>query len=275
MLTLLVIVLTLIAHANAEAAVDPAMLEGDRAFVQAVAHGDAKMIAGMLDSDFTWTDADGATRDVARVRETVPKPGIADQSLGAKQYDYGRVGVVQVNAGRLHALRVWVKRPAGWRLLVFQEVRSLDAPPTSTPGTGKSCENPCGTVPYQPKTEGERGVIAAYLALEEAATTGNATAWSSYAADELALVSSNSDRVFDKPTRVAAIQRSTLGGVAPTKLLSARLFDFGTAVVMISQHQPDRGNLLHITRVWVKREGRWVETLSYQTAVRAPAGGAR
>ena len=118
-------------------------------------------------------------------------------------------------------------------------------------------------------SESERGVIAAYRGLEEAATTGNATAWSSHAADELALVSSNSDRVFDKPTRVAAIQRSTLGGVAPTKLLSARLFDLGTAVVMTSQHQPDRGDLLRITRVWVKRDGNWVETLSYQTAIRA------
>jgi hypothetical protein len=74
--------------------------------------------------------------------------------------------------------------------------------------------------------------------------------------------------VFDKPTRVAAIQRSTLGGVSPTKLLSARLFDFGTALVMTSQHEPDRGDLLRITRVWVKRDGAWVGTLSYQTAIR-------
>ena len=251
---------------------DPAMLSADRAFTQAVARGDTTTVAGLLDQQFTWTDAGGATLDVARVRQALPKAAIADESRAEmKQYDYGQVGVVQVNAGKLHGLRVWVKRPAGWRLLVFQEVRSLDAPPVATPGTGKSCENPCGTVPYQPKSESERGVIAAYRGLEEAATTGNATAWSSYAADELALVSSNSDRVFDKPTRVAAIQRSTLGGVAPTRLLSARLFDFGTAVVMTSQHQPDRGDLLRITRVWVKRDGNWVETLSYQTAIRAAA----
>jgi hypothetical protein len=37
---------------------------------------------------------------------------------------------------------------------------------------------------------------------------------------------------------------------------------------MTSQHQADSGQLLHITRVWVKRDGRWQETLSYQTAVR-------
>ena len=42
------------------------------------------------------------------------------------------------------------------------------------------------------------------------------------------------------------------------------------AVVMTSQHQSDRGGLIQITRLWVKRDGRWQETLSYQTAVTAP-----
>lgn len=252
------------------------MLAADRAFVLAVAHGDAKTAAGFLDQEAAWTAADGATLNASQIRQAMPKPALADET-GAelKQYGYGQVGVVQVNAGKLHGLRVWVKRPAGWRLLVFQEVRSLDAPPTATPGAGSNCENPCGAVPYAAKSESERAVIAAYVGLEEAAVTRNASVWSGYAADELALVSSNSDRVFDKPTRVAAIQRSTLGGVSPTKLLSARLFDFGTAVVMTSQHQPDRGDLLRITRVWVKRDGRWVETLSYQTAIRTNAATTR
>ncbi len=162
------------------------------------------------------------------------------------------------------------KRPAGWRLLVYQEVKSLDAPATVTPGAGKNCENPCGAVPYTPKTATEREVMDAYKSLEEAAMGGKAREWSEIAADEIALVSSNSDRTFDKPTRAAAIAKATLGGVAPTKLLSARLFDFTGAVVMTSQHQSDRGGLIQITRLWVKRDGRWQETLSYQTAVTAP-----
>jgi hypothetical protein len=36
---------------------------------------------------------------------------------------------------------------------------------------------------------------------------------------------------------------------------------------MTSQHQADNGQHLQITRVWVKRDNRWQETLSYQTAV--------
>ena len=40
---------------------------------------------------------------------------------------------------------------------------------------------------------------------------------------------------------------------------------------MTSQHQSDqRPASDQITRVWVKRDGRWQETLSYQTAVTAP-----
>jgi hypothetical protein len=272
MIIFLILALAQAVTAPAPAA-DTAMVATDSAFAQAVARSDAKTVSGLLDQEFTWTAVDGATLEAARVRQAVPHVTITDEARAErKQYGYGQVGVVQIDAGMFHTLRVWVKRPAGWRLLVFQEVKSLDAPPTTTPGTGKTCENPCGSVPYQPKSDNERGVIAAYLGLEEAATTGNAVAWRSYAADEIALVSSNGDRVFDKATRAAAIQRSALGGVAPTRLLSARLFDFGTAVVMTSQHQPDRGALLRITRVWVKRDGRWQETLSYQTAIRGSAG---
>lgn len=280
---LLLVVLGLAASSRpamaAAPAADQAMLAADRAFTQAVARGDVKALAILLDRDAAWTSADGITLNASQVGQGMPKTAIADEAHAeAKQYGYDQVGVVQVNAGKLHGLRVWVKRPAGWRLLVFQEVRSLDAPPTATPGAGKTsknCENPCGAVPYAAKSENERAVIAAYVGLEEAAMTGNAAAWSGYVAEEFALVSSNGDRVFDKPTRVAAIQRSALGGVSPTKLLSARLFDFGTAVVMTSQHQPDRGDLLRITRVWVKRGGRWVETLSYQTAIRPSAATTR
>jgi hypothetical protein len=253
------------------APLDSAASSADRAFARAAVTQDVKGASAWLDQDFTWTSLDGTKVDVARVRQSLPKPAIADEA-GAQSmsYGYGNVGVVEVNAGKLHTLRVWVKRPAGWRLLVYQEVKSLDAPPAPSaapPATGK-CENPCGAVPYTPKSAVEREVMKAYASLEEAAMGGKAREWNEVAADEIALVSANSDRTFDKATRSAAIARASLGSVRPTKLLSAKLFEFGDAVVMTSQHQADSGQLLHITRVWVKRDGRWQETLSYQTAVR-------
>ena len=254
---------------TAAAPLDSAAIAADRTFVRATAAGDTKAAGALLDQDFRWTNVDGAQIDAAHVLQSLPKPAIADESTAqTMQYGYSAVGVVEVNAGKLHTLRVWVKRPAGWRLLVYQEVKSLDAPATVTPGAGKNCENPCGAVPYTPKSAAERGVMEAYRSLEEAATGGKAREWSAIAADEIALVSSNSDRVFDKPTRAAAIAKATLGGGAPTKLSSARLLQLGDAVVITSQHQADSGQRIHITRVWVKRDGRWQETLSYQTAVR-------
>jgi hypothetical protein len=248
-----------------------AVASADQSFVRAAAAGDAGSVASVLDQDFTWTDANGRTLDAAHVKQAMPKPAIANEG-GAQtaSYEYGNVAVVQANAGKLHTLRVWVKRPAGWRLLVYQEVKSLDAPAIagSAPAPGSKCENPCGAVPYTPKTATERDVMKAYTSLEEAAMGGKADEWKQVAADEIALVSYNSDRTFDKTTRAAAIAKATLGGVAPTQLLSARLFEFGDTVVMASQHRAPAGNLIHITRVWVKRDGRWQETLSYQTAVR-------
>jgi len=248
-----------------------AAASADQSFVKAAAGGDTKAVAALLDQDFAWTNADGQTLDAGHVKQALPKSAIANESSAqTASYDYGDVDVVQVNSGKLHTLRVWVKRPAGWRLLVYQEVRSLDAPAAAAtaPSTTGTCENPCGAVPYTPRSATEREVMKAYTSLEEAAMGGKAKDWNEVAADEIALVSANSDRVFDKATRSAAIAKASLGSVRPTKLLAARLFEFGNAVVMTSQHQADSGQHLQITRVWVKRDGRWQETLSYQTAVR-------
>ena len=89
--------------------------------------------------------------------------------------------------------------------------------------------------------------------------------------DEFVAASSNSDKLQSKRSRMADFDRSKDGGVAPTPLESARMLAFGDAVLMVSEHRPDRGSPLHVTRIWVRRDGNWVETLSYQTAVTGAA----
>jgi hypothetical protein len=168
-------------------------------------------------------------------------------------------------------LRVWVKRAEGWKAIVYQEVMSLDAPPSFAPGAGKACENPCKTVAYQPKNETERQVVSAYSKLETAAMAHNSAVFATLVADEFVAASSNSNKLYDKHGRMEDFDHSKMAGVAPTPLKSARMFDFGDVVLMTSEHLPDRGNPLHVTRVWVKRDGSWVETLSYQTSVKAAA----
>jgi len=254
------------------AAYDPAMLQADRAFVQASAKADKTALEKLLDADFIWTDFEGKTFTRTQVLQNPPKPAIANEVTAndeqIKQFTYGELGDVQANLGRAHALRVWVKRPAGWKAIVYQEVMSLDAPPSSTPGAGKDCENPCKTLAYTPRNETERQVATAYSKLETAAMAHNSAVFSTLVGDEFVAASSNSNKLYDKRGRMDDFDHSKMAGVAPTPLMSARMFDFGDAVLMISQHNPDRGRPLHVTRVWVKRNGNWVETLSYQTSVK-------
>jgi hypothetical protein len=52
------------------------------------------------------------------------------------------------------------------------------------------------------------------------------------------------------------------------------MFDFGDAVVMICHHQPHVGKPVHVSRLWIKRNGQWVMSISYQTTIQAAAGKA-
>jgi hypothetical protein len=255
------------------------VLQTDHALEQALGNTDKtiakELAAKLLDADFTWTDADGKTSTRVQFHqkfdaEKTPEFAVGGRSAEVTAYTYGQVGVVQANAGKMHVLRVWVKHQARWRALVYQEVKSLDAPPTVTPGPGKVCVNPCKSVPFQPKNDAEKGVIESYMGLETAALAHSASDWSSHVADEFAAASSNSDELLDKPGRIKGLEREKMAGVSPTALVSARMFDFGDTVVMTSLHRPDKGKPLHITRVWVMRNGKWLETLSYQTAIQQP-----
>ena len=247
--------LLLLIGTTAFGAVDESMMQADRSFVAAQAKGDKLAIAQWLDKDF----------------QSAPlTPIIADEkNAETKSYTYGELGDVQVNLGKAHVLRVWAKRAAGWKLIVYQEVKSLDAPPTFAPGAGVECDNPCKGIPFQPKNETERQVAAAYSKLETAAHARNSAAFAPMVADEFVAVSSNSDKISTKRARMDDFDHSKNGGVAPTPLVSVRMFTFGDAVLMVSEHKPDRGSPLHVTRVWVKRDGSWVEALSYQTSVKA------
>jgi len=252
---------------------DANMTKADTAFAQAIVNADKPALEKLLDADFMWTDAGGQVKTKAQVLRELPKTAIpaSAKNAASKSYTYGDLGNVQVNFGRAHVLRVWVKQSAGWKAIVYQELMSLETPPSFTPGAGKDCENPCKIIPFTPKNDVERQVVIAYSKLETAAHARNSAAFGPMVGDEFVAASSNSDKLQSKRSRMEDFDRSKDGGVAPTPLLSARMFAFGDAVLMVSEHKPDRGNRLHVTRVWVKRGGGWVETLSYQTAVTVAA----
>jgi len=256
----------LIAGCAVCSAEDAALLHADEAFVAAVHRADGAALDRLLDNDFKWTDFEGKTQTKAAVVKNVPKFAMKGSGIA---YTYGELGDVQANSGRTHVLRVWVKRSGEWKAIVYQEVMSLAAPPSFAPGAGKDCENPCQTIPYQPKNATERQVVTAYSKLETAAMAHNSAVFGTLVAGEFVAASSNSNKLYDKPGRMDDFDHAKMAGVAPTPLVSARMFDFGDAVLMTSEHKPDRGKPLHVTRVWIKRNGNWMETLSYQTSVDA------
>jgi len=253
---------------------DPAVMQADRAFVQAVAKGDAAGIGKMVDAEFTWTDAEGKTLTGEEVLRALPKDALGDESgVEVSERTYGQVGAVNVGHGRVHVLRLWVQRTGGWRLLVYHEVKQLEQPSTSAGSGVKDCENPCKMVPFQPANEAERAIIASWQALETGVTVHDAETWAPHIADEFVQVSSNGDHVISKAGRMETLNKQKASGVgsAPAPLVSAKMFDFGDAVIMTCLHQPYSGKPIHVSRLWIKRDGKWIMSISYQTTIQAAA----
>jgi len=254
------------------AAEDQTYLQADHEFVQTAASGNKATVSRLVDADFTWTDAEGKTQTRAEVLKSIPALSLGNESgAEVKQRTYGEVGAVMSNRDKVYVLRLWVKRQAGWRLLVYHEV-ALNQQAASGGGSGvKDCENPCKTVPYKPKNEAEQNIIASWQALETGVTNHDAAAWAPHIADEFVMLSSNNDHPLSKVDRIAVLnlQKETGRGSAPSPLVSAQMFDFGDAVVMTCLHQPFTGKPVHVSRLWVKKNGQWVMSISYQTTIQA------
>jgi len=258
----------------AAAEADPAVIQADRAFAQAVAKGDAAALRKMLDAEFTWTDVDGKTLTGEEVLRAVPKDALGDESgVEVSERTYGQVGAVNVGRGKVHVLRIWVQRPGGWRLLVYHEVKQMEQPSTSAGSGVKDCENPCKMVPFKPANEAEAAIIAFWQALETGVTAHDAEAWAPHVADEFVQVSSNSDHPISKAGRIETLNKQKASGVgsAPAPLVSAKMFDFGDAVIMTCLHQPYSGKPIHVSRLWIKRDGKWIMSISYQTTIQSAA----
>jgi Domain of unknown function (DUF4440) len=256
-------------------AADPgqAALAADHQFVQALASANTAALEKLLDSDFTWTDADGKTWTREEILKTLPKPSIGDEpGAHVKRFAYGDVEAVMAAAGKVQILRVWVKRPAGWQLLVYHEVAQDEHSAAHSESGAHDCVNPCRTIPYEPKNDAERGVIASWQALETGVTNHDSAAWAPHIADEFVIVSSQNSRPFTKADRIAVLNRQKKAGVgsAPSPLVSARMFDFPSAIVMTCLHQPYSGKPVHVTRVWIERNGQWDLSISYQTVIQGP-----
>jgi hypothetical protein len=251
---------------------NPEVLAADHALVASLTKPDKAAVEKVFDTDFVWTNSAGDTMGRAKVLESLPKSSLGDES-GAQvsERTYGQVGAVQVASGKMHVLRIWVKRPAGWRLLDYHEVtqRSGAAPPPG-PGTN-DCENPCKGVPYTPKNEAEKDILKSWGELETAVTNHDPKGWSPHFLDEFVLIASGGADPVTKAGRIEQLSRPGFGPAPPQLAANpeVRFIHFGDSVVMIAQANPYSGKPAHISRVWVYRDGMWRMAFSYQTTVQS------
>ena len=192
---------------------NPEVFAADHALVAALTKGDKAAADKLFDPEFVWTNSAGDTIGRAHVLESLPKPLLGDES-GAQlsEHTYGQVGAVQVASGKVHILRIWVKRPAGWRLLDYHEVaQRTGAAPPAGPGTN-DCENPCKGVPYTPKDEAEKGILKSWGELETAVTNHDPKGWSPHFLDEFVLISSGGT---DPVTKAGRLEQLSKPGLRP------------------------------------------------------------
>jgi hypothetical protein len=242
---------------------DP-VLDADRALVAALARGDAKATSGLLDDQFNWIDGSGHV--LSKDQSGGLKPLLGDEKgLTPIVHQYGDVVTVVIEGGNKYLLRIWVKRAAGWRLLVYHEV-SQDVPVFGHGPGKKEWDNPCFTLPYEPKNQDERDCLASWQALEVAVMRHLPDEWVKHVADEFSLYAAT--RQHTKAGRVAVIkeQLRTNAHSAPSPLVWAEMVDFPNAIVMRCEHQPFHGKATRVSRLFVKRNGQWLMAVSFQTS---------
>ena len=250
---------------------DDAVLQSDHAFVAALAKSDKAAAEKYFDPQIMWTNMDGETIGKAKITGDLPKAPLGDESSAQTTVrTYGQLAAVQVASGKVHLLRIWVKRPAGWRLLDYHEVKQADHAAAPGPSTN-DCENPCKGVPYTPKNDAEKGILTSWGQLETAVTNHDPKAWTTHFLDEFVLISSGAPEPVTREGRVAQLSKPGVGPAPPqlAKTPVVRFLPFGDSVVMIAQANPYAGKPTHISRIWVKRDGIWKMAFSYQTTIQS------
>lgn len=256
---------------------EQAVLGADHALFQAIAKADKSGAGKLLDTDLIWTDSQGKSHTKAEVLQNLPAAG--NNHIDAPARVYGNAAVIRGGQGRLQVLSVWAKRPAGWRLLLYQEVmlaEKLRAVPNANV-SGGPCENPCKTVPYEPKTENEKAALAAMQAVQTAMANNDPASWSANVADDFTATNSPDNMVYDRANRLEQFNNLIKAGLrtTPTPMVSAQAFDLGDAVLIVPREQPPTNKTNLNTRLMIKQNGRWVMLFSFNTRIEASQAPAR
>jgi hypothetical protein len=196
----------------------------------------------------------------------------AGQAIGAS----GPAGVILIARGKVHILRVWVKRSTGWRLLHVNEITQLaqapagDAAVPSEAGVVTPCINPCKSVPFTPPTPADQAAFSSWQQMETGSSVRDMDVWGAQVTDDCLIVDSAGSDPLTKAERMAKTLKQKEAGVRTNEavpLLQARMFDFGDTVMMVSEHQPYGGKPYWATRLWTNRSGHYQMFISFHTTI--------
>jgi len=248
---------------------DQAVLQADKALIQAIGKADKNTLERLLDAEFMWIDSNGKSQTRAQVLRNLPTP--ANTDIESQARTYGKSAVVRANRGRVQVMRIWAQRPSGWQAVLYQEVTvAVKSEAASTGGTGSDdCENPCRSIPFQAETESEKEAIVSWQGVMKAMANNDTEAYVPLIAGEFTATDTHHDRPFNKSDRIAQINKQKQAGTksVPPALVSARMFDFGETVMMIAREQRPGAKPYFNTRMWVKRDGRWQMLFSFNTRI--------
>ena len=266
----------------------------DRALGDALRTADRSLARRLLSLQFTYTDEAGKAysrhdflanlKDLAAAPAGDPK--LTDPKLTDPKFTmYGLLATVtgerqSADGSKAFFLDSWVKQKGAWRALARQNVVLADGRGAAALGSAHDdgnnaieCTNPCQTMPYRVRSPAEQDVLNSFLAIEKASIARDASEWSKHVADEFVLYRSGYTPV-DKAARLAAIERQKQAGSPVTvgEIQAVRLAVYGDAAAMISmQTVPDNSRPPYrAARVWMRRNGQWLLTLSVQTDIATP-----
>lgn len=241
----------------------------DRTFLQGMERGESAALERVADADFTWIDP----RGVSVAREDLLKALAAGKGLKpalgtgsdvqVENVAYGsQLAVVRRHKDKTHSLHVWVRRPAGWRLLSIIEVIEFASVPYGGTTINATCVNPCTTVPFFPANATQQAIMAAWQEQQ----TGPA-GWLRRVAEENVGYSTNGTRT--RASRIAVMNQQQASGasVASPALIWARIWDFGDAALMLSIQQGNNAKPVWSSRVFAMRNGLWQMVEGFQAYV--------
>jgi hypothetical protein len=255
----------------------------DRALAEAMRTGDRSIARRLLALQFSYTDANGkaySRHDFLAGLKNLSAVSAGDPKLTM----YGLIATVTgerkaADGSTAFFLDIWVKQKGTWRALARHDVVIADAAPPAAPvssredGKAIECTNPCQTMPYRVRSPAEQDVLNSFLAIEKASIAHDAQEWSKHVTDGFLLYRSGYAPI-DKAARIAAIERQKQAASPVTvgEIQALRLSVYGDAAAMITtQVVPDNSRPpFRAARVWVRRNGQWLLTVSVQTDIETP-----